>query len=360
MTTAGRIAAAASRLDLRSDFVAPPTDAMLVAMAEAAAAPMGFGLREDAAQVALERRAADLLGMEDALLFPTCTMANLVAILLHVRRGQSLVTAADSHVATSEAGGLAGIGEALLQPMPANDGVIPIADLDHELNRAVDAQRSPAALIVLEDTHNRSGGQPLPAGYLGQVADLARYHGVAVHLDGARLFNAAIATGRSPAELAAGATTVAVSLNKGLGAPNGAMLAGTRDVVAAAVAWRQQLGGGIRPSGLLAAAGLVALDRLADLAHDHAIARELAVALAAIRGCSVDPERVRTNIVMIDLPDPTADAVLASLSADGVLAIAMTPRRIRLCTHRGIPRSAVAIIAQAFRRATAMGEKRHV
>lgn len=342
------------RIDLRSDFAAPPTPAMLDALTAAAAAPMGFGLREDSAQRELEARGASLLGFEDALLFPTCTMANLVAVLLQVGRGERLLLEADSHMALSEAGGAASIAGAVLWPLPGRHGAIPLELIAGQLEIAADAQRPRVALVAVENTHNRAGGVPLPLGHVAELAALAGRHGAVLHVDGSRLFNAAVADGVAPAALVAGAGTVSVSLNKGLAAPNGALLAGSGALIGRAVALRQQLGGGIRPAGMLAAAGLAALDRIGELAADHALARQIAEQLALLPICRIDPRGVRTNIVMVDLPldaEGTA-ALVKALAVFGILVIAMAPGRVRLCTHRGVPADAPARVAAAFDSAT--------
>ena len=342
-------------LDLRSDFLGPPTPAMLEAMAAAAAEPDGFELRENRQQLALEVHAAELLGKEDALLFPTCTMANLVAVMAQLRPGEVVVGDAESHCLTSETGGIAAIAGGMVRGLPGSAGQLPLDQLRAALDAPTDPQRMAARLVLLETTHNRAGGLPLPLAHIEQVGDTARSVGAGLHIDGARFFNAAVALGVSPAAMAAPATTVSISLNKGLCAPNGALLAGSRELIARALILRQQLGGGIRPSGAIAAAGLVALETmLPQLQRDHDNARAIAVGLGQV-GFAATPQSGGTNIVLVDLGLPRAaiDAFLAALARQHVLAIAFGAGRIRLCLHRGIEAADLPTIISAFRAARA-------
>ncbi|HXG03758.1 MAG TPA: GntG family PLP-dependent aldolase [Candidatus Binatia bacterium] len=335
-------------VDLRSDLVSPPAEAVVQAMVRALAEPPAFGLREDPHQRALERRVAELTGHEDALLFPTCTMANQVAIHLHCAAGQALVAEASSHVLTSEAGGPAALSGVMVRSLAGEEGRMGLDELEAVLAEPPDPLRARAALVVLENTHNRAGGAVLPVEYHAAVAELARRYGAAVHLDGARLFNAAVALGCPASALGRLATTVAVSLNKGLAAPIGAVLAGPRALIERAVEVRQRFGGGIRPVGFLAAAGLVALDAMVErLAEDHRIAAGLAQELAAL---GLDA-RARTNIVLWRLgrsrPDPAA--VAEALAARGVLALPFGAGRIRFVVHRGVGAAEVARVVAAVR-----------
>lgn len=346
--------AAASRnavFDLRSDFLSPPTDAMKAAIAEALADASSFGLREDARQQALEARAAELLGKEDALLFPTCTMANLVAVMAQVRPGEVVLAEAESHVLVSEGGGASALGGALLRGLPGSDGAMNIGRLEHEFAAGSDAQRPAVALVVVENTHNRAGGAPLPLDHVDAVGQLAAARGVGVHLDGSRLFNAASALGVSARRLAEPATTVAISLNKGLCAPLGAILAGPRPVIREAERLRQMLGGGFRPTGAIAAAGLIALDEMPGrIGDDHHTARAMAARIAEVSGGAATVAKPPTNIVMVDLAagGVTAAAVAEQLAGHGVLCLPFGHARLRLCLHRGIGPEAVEPVASAF------------
>ena len=336
-------------LDLRSDFLSPPTPEMLAAMAAAAREPDGFELRENSQQRALEAYAAKLLGKDDALLFPTCTMANLAAVMAQIRPGEVVVGDAASHCVLSEAGGIAALAGGMVVGLKGESGRLPIGELKAVLGAAADPQRQPARLVLLETTHNRAGGVALPPAHIEEVGRLARDAGAGLHIDGARFFNAAVALDVAPADMAAPARTVSLSLNKGLGAPNGALLVGPREIIARALVLRQQLGGGLRPAGAIAAAGRVALETmLPQLRRDHAVARELAAALRGL-GLRVGPDADGTNIVLVE-PGPTSDvaAFLAALEGRGVRAIAFGPGRLRLCVHRGIGAEDIPAIAAAF------------
>jgi threonine aldolase len=347
--------------DLRSDFLGPPTAEMVEAMAAAAREPDGFDLRESREQRALERHAAELLGKDDALLFPTCTMANLAAVVAQVAPGETVVADAESHCVLSEAGGIAAIAGAMVRSLSGNAGVLPMGELASILASAPDAQRMRASLVALETSHNRSGGVPLPLAHIEQVGEMARAVGAALHIDGARFFNASVALGLSPAQMAAPASTVSLSLNKGLCAPNGAVLVGSREIIERALVIRQRLGGGVRPAGPMAAGGLVALrTMLPQLQRDHDNARALVAALRK-HDMRAGPQAGGTNIVVVETGfDPAEQArFLDRLAAAGVLAVAFGPGRIRLCLHRGIAADAIQPIANAFAAAFAASPPEH-
>lgn len=336
--------------DLRSDFLGPPTGEMVEAMGRAAASPDGFGLRESRDQRELEAYAANLLGKEDALLFPTCTMANLAAVMAQVRPGEIVIADAESHCVLSEAGGIAAVAGAMVRGLAGKVGVLPTGELAATLAVTPDPQRQPATLVVLETTHNRSGGVPLPLAHIEQAGELARSAGAGLHIDGARFFNAALALGVSPAAMATPATSISLGLNKGLCAPNGALLAGNRQIIERALIIRQRLGGGVRPAGPIAAAGLVALKTmLPQLRRDHDNARALVAALRRL-DFRAGPQLGGTNIVLVEtgLDDASQQRFLAALADAGVLAIAFGPGRIRLCLHRGIDAADIPAIANAF------------
>lgn len=333
--------------DLRSDFLGPPTEAMLDAMARAAAEPDGFELRENRHQRALEAYAAQLLGKQDALLFPTCTMANLVAVMAQTAPGDVVIGDAQSHCLTSEAGGVAALAGTMTRGLDGDNGQLPLDALALALDGSAHPQRSSARLVVLETTHNRAGGRALPLSHIEAVGELARLAGAALHVDGARFFNAAVALDLSPAVMAAAAHSVSLSLNKGLCAPNGALLVGSRALIARAVTLRQRLGGGIRPAGPMAAAGLVALQTMMpQLKHDHDNARLLVEALCRL-GFDAGPHEGGSNIVIVRIGDGV-EAFVGALEAAGVRAIGFGPGRVRLCIHRGIAAASVTVIADAF------------
>ena len=348
-------------IDLRSDFLTRPSEAMRRAMAEAAEAPPGFGLREDPYQRRLEARTAELLGTEDALLFPTCTMANEAAIMLWARPGEAMVCEAGAHVAGSEAGAPAALAGVTLRALAGEHGAPPAEAWVAAAPPPRDAQRSRAALFVLEQTHNRAAGHALPLAHTDAVVAAARAAGARLHLDGARLFNAAVALGEAPARLARGADTVAVSLNKGLGAPQGAMLAGPRDAIAEALRIRQMLGGGIRPSGLIAAAGLVALEERAHLAEDHRRAALLAAGARGLPGLAPLLPPCPTNIVVLRLAPALggAEALAAALAAEGVLALPFGPDLLRLVTYRGVTDADIARALEVLARVLDRHQESH-
>ena len=339
-------------IDLRSDFLTRPTPAMLAAGA-AAAADLHFGLREDPQQLALEQRLAEMLGHEDALVFPTCTMANLAAALLLGRRGTRAVMPRDAHVLTSEAGGMAGLAGLIPDPLPGDPAMPDLESWDRAAAIG-DEQKPPASLFVLENTHNRAGGIAVSAAYSESVVGIARSSGIPSHLDGSRLFNAAAALGVSVADLARGFDTVSVSLNKSFGAPLAAALTGSRVLIAQAVTIRQRLGGGIRPTGPAAAATLAGLDS-SHFHEAHALAATLARGLAGAPGLLVDTTGTRTNIVVAEIADPalTAPRLRDRLARDGLLVLPFDARRLRFIVYRGITAQdidrAVAIVEQAMR-----------
>lgn len=323
-------------IDFRSDFLTHASDAMHDA-ARAARDSRCFGLREDPWQRKLEARLAELLGMEDALVFPTCTMANTVGMLLNAPSGSTVVTQQGAHVLVSEANAGATLGGLWMTAVDASGALPALSSWERALSATADAQRSRVALAVLENTHNRSGGVALPRDYVEEVIGCARPHGVRLHLDGSRLFNAASALDTSPAALAAGFDTVSVSLNKTLGAPVAAALASTAAAIDKALVLRQRLGGGLRPIGAAAAATLAGLSDLGHIGTSHALAGRLAHAVAEF-ACLV-PERVpqQTNIVLVQVTAPwTAAALCERLGQAGILALPTAPDRVRFVTYRGI------------------------
>jgi threonine aldolase len=337
-------------IDLRSDYVARPTPAMIDVLAAALRQQPAFGLREDLRQRELESFAAGLLGKEDALLFPTCAMANQVAILLFCRPGDTLVAEETSHVITSEAGAPAALAGALSRPLRGDHGQIDLDELAGLLAAPVDELRSKVALIVIENTHTRSGGAVLPVAYHAAVAAIAGRHGVPVHLDGARLFNAAVALKGPVTDLTRDVTTVSVSLNKGLCAPFGALLAGSASLIAEALRFRQMLGGGLRGTGFVAAAGLEALRMMIPrLAEDHRHAAQVAAGLAGLAGLRIVAPEPITNILILELSPAlgTAQDFLAALAARHVLASPFDRQRLRFVFHRDIDDRAVTQLVQA-------------
>ncbi len=325
-------------IDLRSDLCAVPTDEMWDAMR---AARLGWAsVGEDASVNELERRAAGLLGKEAAVWAPTCGMANLAALLALAERGRTVVLEATAHILTSEGMWLTELAGLSPRSLWAPDGRLdPVA-----VEGVIREER--AAVLCLENTHTRAGGTVLGPELTAALAGAAHRHGARVHLDGARLANAAVALGVTMAELASPVDTVALSLNKGLCAPMGTLLAGSEAVVADVRLHLRRLGGGtVHKAGIAAAAGLVALDTtVGRLADDHSRARELAALLAAIPGLKLDPDTTETNIVLVDVTATglTVEEVLGRLSERGVLAMERDTSRIRFVTHRLIGDDEVA------------------
>jgi threonine aldolase len=327
------------QVELRSDTFTLPTLQMRETMAVAALGDDVYG--EDPTVNALERRAAELLGKEAACLMPSGTMCNLAALLVHCPRGSKAIVGEESDIYRYEAGGAAVCGGVSYHPVPNQpDGTLRLADLEAAFPPdPFDPQFAVPAVICLENPQNHCGGRVLPPAYLADVGALARVHGVPVHLDGARIFNAAAALGVAAAELAGHADSVQFCLSKGLSAPVGSMVVGDRGFIASVRRTRKMLGGGMRQAGVLAAAGLVALDRMVGrLAEDHANARRLAAGLAGVRGITVDPRPVEINMVFfrLDGAPVTVEQLIARAAAAGVRLAELGTGRIRCVTHAGV------------------------
>ena len=322
-------------IDLRSDTVTRPTPEMRRAMAEAEVGDDVYG--EDPTVNRLEQKTAQLVGMEAALFVPSGTMGNEIAIQLLTARGDEVLCERRSHVVRYELAGMSVLSGVMPRTLDAPGG-----HLSPDQVRAAAAgprayYRSEVSLVVLENTHNLGGGTVQGVAEQRAVIAAARECGFKIHLDGARLWNAAVALGVSPATLVAGVDTVMVCLSKGLCAPVGSLLASTRERIDAARRVRKLLGGGMRQAGVLAAAGLVALETLVPrLAEDHANARLLGEALARGRGVRLAP--VETNIVVGVLEGRTAPEAVAALRERGVLTTAMDAHTLRLATHRDVSR----------------------
>jgi threonine aldolase len=320
-------------IDLRSDTVTHPTAAMRRAMAEAEVGDDVY--REDPTTRRLEETAAALLGKESALFVPSGTMGNQIAVKVWTRPGQEVILEESSHIVDYEMAQLAAFSGVMPRVVPGNGGV-PAVDAVRRAIRAPIYYVAQTGLVALENTHNMAGGTILPQAVAEEIVAIARAHRVPVHLDGARIFNAAVALGRPAVELARPFDSVMFCLSKGLGAPIGSILAGSADFIDEALRVRKRLGGGMRQVGIVAAAGLVALEQQIErLAEDHAMARRLADRIAAIDGYVVEPERVVTNIVIIKVrrAGRTAGQVSERLRAAGVLISALDDERMRALTH---------------------------
>jgi threonine aldolase len=331
-------------IDLRSDTVTRPTPAMRAAMASAQVGDDVLG--DDPTVKALEARCAELAGKQAALFVPSGTMANLIAICVNTTRGDEVLQEAGAHPFNYEAAGAAAVAGVQIRPIPAERGILDPADVAAAI-RPVNDHFAPATLLCVEDTSNRGGGTVHPLERLDALTALAHERGLRAHLDGARLFNAVVKSGVPLARRAHGFHTVSFCFSKGLGAPVGSALCGTTEVMARARRVRKMLGGGMRQSGVLAAACLYALDHHVDrLADDHRRADELAAGLQAL-GLSTDPHE--TNLLYVRVPD--AHATQRRLTELGVATLAVAADRIRLVTHLDVDDQGVRDALHAFARA---------
>ena len=319
-------------VDLRSDTVTRPSAAMRAAMAEAEVGDDVYG--EDATVNALQAEAAALMGFEAALFVPSGTMGNLIAVQLHAQRGTEAIVEANGHIYNYELASMAALAGVLPRVVRGVRGFPDPAEVEL-LCRKKTYYHAPVTLLLLENTHNHASGAVLPMQRKDALIAAARTHGVPVHLDGARVHNAAAALALPPAEVVAGFDSVLFCLSKGLGAPIGSLLCGTSGFIEKARVARKRLGGGMRQVGVLAAAGRVALrDNRARLADDHSRARRLAEALVGIPGLRIDPAGVETNIVIAEVDPPEAVAGwLSHLREGGILAGTLGPGRLRFVTH---------------------------
>ncbi len=334
-------------LDFRSDTVTLPTPEMREAMANAAVGDDVYG--EDPTINQLQAMTADMLGKEAALLVPSGTMGNLAAILSHCQRGDELITGHLAHTFLYEAGGMAALGG--VQPHTVQnqpDGTLKLEDIRAAI-RPDDPHFPITRMVTIENTQNRCGGAVLSVEYTKAVGALAKEHGLIFHIDGARIFNAAVALGVPVSEMVAPADSVTFCLSKGLAAPVGSMLCGSHEFIARAQRARKQLGGGMRQAGILAAAGIVALEQMVDrLSDDHRRGQVLAAGLDAINGITLDANN--TNMVYFILDDEVSmdiEQFVDALKADGVLLGWTGDRRFRMVTHCWIDDAAITRAVEA-------------
>jgi threonine aldolase len=321
-------------IDLRSDTVTHPTDSMRKAMSTADVGDDVYG--EDPTINRLEERSAELMEREAAVYVPTGTMGNQIAIHLHTHPGTEVVAEAGCHIFNFEMGAMATLSGTLPRSIETIDGIL----APEQVERAIQPRagyRTPTSLVVLENSHNLAGGRITSPERMAELIQVARKHGLPVHLDGARIFNAAAALGISAAELSAGCDTVMFCLSKGLGAPVGSILVGSADTVVEARRIRKMFGGGMRQAGIIAAAGLVALDEVMPLlGEDNRRAHTLAVGLADIPVVVLDPDAVETNIVFFSLADDApmdAGGLAVRLAEEGLLCHPLGGDSIRMVTH---------------------------
>lgn len=337
-------------IDLSSDTATQPSEGMRRAMA---AAPVGDEQRqEDPTTNRLQERAADLLGKEAALFLPSATMSNLVALKTHLRPGDEFIATHNAHIVVWEGGGYAAVAGASVRALTTERGVFSGAQVTDSI-QPDDPHYARTRLVCVENTHNAGGGTVWTREETDEVASAARASGLALHLDGARLLNAAVASGRAAREIAAPFDSVTLCLSKGLGCPVGAILAGSRAFVEAAWRPKHLLGGAMRQSGILAAAGLYALEHnISRLAEDHAHARRLAAGLAEIPTVQIDPSRVQSNLVFFSVTGRTGPEARAQLEAHGV-RVSGSASGLRAVTHLDVSAQDVDQAIQAARQAWA-------
>ncbi|MFG0215561.1 low-specificity L-threonine aldolase [Brevibacillus porteri] len=332
------------KIDLRSDTVTKPTEEMLRAMAEAEVGDDVY--REDPTVNRLEAIASEILGKEAALFVTSGTQGNQVAVLTHCVNGDEVIAEADSHIFYYEGGAMSALAGVQTRTLVGERGALRAEEVERAI-RGNNIHFPRTKLICLENTHNRAGGAVISVAQMKSVYDIAQKHGIPVHLDGARLFNAAVAQGVAVSELCAFADTVQICLSKGLSAPVGSILAGDRAFIEEARWWRKKLGGGLRQAGYLAAPGIIALTQMTErLAEDHERAQQLAKGL---RQLSLQVKQVETNIVLVntDSIGQTAVAFLERLEEKGVLAVDFDEYVIRFTTHRHISDQHIETVVEA-------------
>jgi threonine aldolase len=340
-------------IDLRSDTVTKPTAAMRHAMAEAEVGDDVYG--EDPTVNRLQERAAEIFEKEAALFVPTGSMGNQICVKLHTKPGQEVVIEERGHIYNYEMAAMAAIAGTLARPVKSADGsgILTWAEIEGAVH-ANDADYYVAAtgLIALENSHNLAGGTVMSARHTAELCEKAHKINLPVHIDGARIFNAAVAQNETVADLSRNCDSVQFCLSKGLGAPVGSMILGTKDFISEAKQWRKLLGGGMRQVGVIAAAGLVALEESPKRLHeDHENARILANGLAELHGINIDPEKVVTNIVIFDIAETgqTSAAICDELKTSGVLASGFG-NSIRMVTHYDVSRADVELTVNTLQK----------
>ena len=333
-------------VNLHSDTQTRPSEGMRRAIATAEVADEQRRL--DPTVNALQERVAELLGHEAALFLPSGTMCNQIAVRLHTRPGDEMILERHSHPIIAEAGGPAAHSGVMMSPIDAPEGGMFTAAQVEAAVRPVGRYAPRSRLVSVEQTTNYGGGRVWPLEQIREVLDVAKRHRMKTHLDGARLMNAVVASGVSAADYASGFTTAWLDFTKGLGAPVGACLAGSEELIEEAWRFKQMMGGALRQAGIVAAAGLYALDHNVErLAEDHENARVLAEGLAELPGATIDPAKVETNIVIFEVDDPAG--VVARLLAAGVEMTQMGPGRVRAVTHMDVDRAGIERALEVLR-----------
>jgi threonine aldolase len=349
--SAGVTAAEVKIIDLRSDTVTHPTPAMREAMFRAEVGDDVLG--DDPTVKRLEKMAAERMGKEAAVFVASGTMANLVSLLSHCQRGDEAIVGSESHILHHEVASAAGVGGIQLREAHNDERGLMDPDEVRRLVRTPDIHSPRTAVVCLENTHNRCGGAAIPASATAALARVAHEAGASFHIDGARIFNAAVALETTPAALAAEADSVSFCLSKGLSAPIGSLVCGSGEFVSRARKARKMLGGGMRQVGVIAAAGIVALEEMVDrLADDHANARALAEGLATIPGIKLDPAKVQTNLVIFEVEGLDRVKLQQAMRERGVLSTGVPPK-VRLVTHYGIERADIDEALERVREAVA-------
>ena len=337
------------RVDLRSDTITQPTSAMREAMASAIVGDDVFG--EDPTVIELQEKMASIMGKEAGLMVPSGTMANAIAIRTHTQPGDEIITEEHSHIYTYEAGGFAALSGCSVALVSSERGIMKGEAVRAKIRKPAECSSHypNGSLVCLENTSNRGGGTFYPQSLIDEIAGVARQSECALHMDGARLFNAAEASGTDPARIVRDCDTVSICISKGLGAPVGGVLVGSREVINEAHRWRKTFGGGMRQAGIIAAAGLYALENnRRRLSEDHVRARDLALGLQDVEGLKVDLESVQTNMIYLRTESPASGFVEKAVAL-GIDFLALGPDLLRLVTHLHITDEDVENTINAFK-----------
>ena len=324
------------KIDLRSDTVTKPTEEMLKAMYNAELGDDVYG--DDPTVNELQELSAGITGKESALLVASGTMSNFVAVLSLAQRGDEAIVGDKSHIFLSEANGASVLGGVSLRPVKnQSDGRLDFTEIENSIN-PIDPHKTKSSILCIENTHNQTGGQPLTPAQIKELSDIGRKFNLKIHLDGARIFNSAVALEVDVNELTEPVDTIGFCLSKGLSCPIGSVLCGSNDFINEAKRWRKMLGGGMRQAGVFAAAGIVALNSMIDrMAEDHENAKKLALGLSELPEIRIEPERIKTNIVRFDLKQMDSDYFSNKLRDSGILINgSVKTKNLRMVTHYGI------------------------